>query len=114
MKSWAVSFLVRMLMGAFVLLGLGDCTRPGITLRAPWDEAEYHPFGISRDAVCGCEGGDRMCRCNGFSYPIYVGDAPLNPPLNHYYVNCIGASPPGPYTTVGYLQDRCPNLRNAN
>lgn len=114
MKSHLASFLVRLLVGAFVLLGLGDCTRPRITLRTPWDEAEYHPFGISRDAMCGCEGGDRMCRCLGLDYPIYVGDASPVPRLNFYYVSCIGSAPPGSYTTLGYLQDRCPNLRNTN
>lgn len=113
MKSHLASFLVRLLVGAFVLLGLGDCTRPSITLQSPWQAVEYHPWGVSEDAVCDC--GNHMCRCLGIFHPIYVGDAPPNPPLNYFYVSCIGAAPPsGAYPTVGYLRDRCPNLRNTN
>jgi hypothetical protein len=98
-------------MGVLVLFGLGDCTSPSITLRSPYHEAQYHPFGVTRSAMCDCTGGDHMCRCLGVDYPIYVGDVASNPGFNFYYVSCIGSAPPGPYTTVGYLQDRCPDLR---
>lgn len=113
MKSWAVSFIVRLLIGVLVLFGLGDCTAPSVTLQSPWQAMEYHPWGVSSDGVCDC--GNHICRCLGIFHPIYVGDAPPNPPLNYFYVNCMGSAPPRGYQpTVGYLRSTCSNLRASN
>lgn len=109
-KNTALLFFLRSLFVTGLFLGLLDCTAPSVTVQSPWHSVEYHPWGVTDSAICDC--GNEICRCPGIFHSIYVGDAPPNPRLNYFYVSCIGAAPPpGAFPTVGYLRERCPNLR---
>lgn len=85
-----IGWLIMYAVMGLCLTGLVDCG-------GPLYYQTYDPFTGTRTYPANfelryCECASDFCRCPGVQLPIYVGNDPPSPSINHAYIACFGAT----------------------